>query len=164
MIKFRWLLGATMIGCAFAAADTSACEPAASGGSVLLGPPSDARVSVKFGMVRHPVLGRTRLHTGWDYAAAPGSPARAAERGRVVQAGWSGPYGNRVVIDHGGGLQTAYAHLKNIAVANGECVAKGSRIGDVGSTGLGTGAHLHFETRKDSKLADPAVWLGKPDR
>lgn len=164
MIKFRWLLGAAMIGCAFAAADTSACELAASTESVHLVPPSEGRVSVKFGMVRHPVLGRTRLHTGWDYAAARGSPARAAANGRVVEARWSGPYGNRVVIDHGGGLQTTYAHLKNIAVANGACVEKGSRIGDVGSTGLSSGAHLHFETNQHGRVADPAAWLGTPDR
>jgi murein DD-endopeptidase MepM/ murein hydrolase activator NlpD len=153
-----------MIGCAFAAADAAACELAASAGSVHLGHPSDGRVSVMFGMVRHPVLGRKRLHTGWDYAAARGVPVRAAASGRVVQAGWSGPYGNRVVIDHGGGLQTAYAHLKQIAVAGGACVEKGSRIGDVGSTGLSSGAHLHFETRQDGRVTDPAAWLGKPDQ
>jgi murein DD-endopeptidase MepM/ murein hydrolase activator NlpD len=112
-----------------------------------------------FGFRRHPVLGYAKLHPGWDFTLAIGTPIRAAAPGRIEAAGYDGPSGKAIVIDHGGGVQTAYAHLSRIEVARGTCVAAGVEIGAAGSTGLSTGPHLHFEVRKDGAAVDPAMWL-----
>jgi murein DD-endopeptidase MepM/ murein hydrolase activator NlpD len=114
-------------------------------------------VSSTFGLRRHPLLGFTRLHAGVDFAAPPGTPVLAAGDGRVVQAGRNGGYGNWVKILHSGALSTAYAHLRRIApgIRSGARVRQSQVIGFVGSTGLSTGPHLHFELQRGGKPVDP---------
>jgi murein DD-endopeptidase MepM/ murein hydrolase activator NlpD len=102
-----------------------------------------------------------RMHEGIDLGAAYGTPIAAAAAGVVIYAGWEGGYGNLVVIDHGGGLATAYGHQSRIAVAAGQSVSQGEIIGYVGSTGHSTGPHLHFEVRVDGEAVDPLVDRGK---
>ena len=100
-----------------------------------------------------------RMHTGIDLGAAYGTPIAAAASGSVIYADWLGGYGNLTVIDHGGGLATAYAHQSRIAVSVGESVAQGQIIGYVGSTGHSTGPHLHFEVRVNGQPVDPLGYL-----
>jgi murein DD-endopeptidase MepM/ murein hydrolase activator NlpD len=100
-----------------------------------------------------------RMHTGIDLGASYGTPIAAAAAGTVIYAGWLGGYGNLTVIDHGGGLATAYGHQSRIAVSFGEQVAQGQTIGYVGSTGHSTGPHLHFEVRVNGQAVDPLGYL-----
>lgn len=100
-----------------------------------------------------------RMHQGLDVAAPTGRPITAAKSGKVILAGASGGYGNLVVIDHGGGLSTAYAHQSRIAVGVGDVVTQGGLIGYVGSTGRSTGPHLHFEVRVNGAARDPLPYL-----
>lgn len=99
-------------------------------------------------------------HTGLDFAGSIGTNIRAAASGKVVSAGYEGAYGNRVVIDHGGGLQTTYNHMSAIRVSVGQKVYAGDHIGELGSTGNSTGPHLHFEVLKNDQFIDPEAWLG----
>ena len=100
-----------------------------------------------------------RMHEGLDIAASYGAPISAASSGTVIYAGWMGGYGNLVVIDHGGGLATAYGHQSSIAVSSGSHVSQGQTIGYVGSTGHSTGPHLHFEVRVNGSAVDPMGYL-----
>ena len=100
-----------------------------------------------------------RMHEGLDIAAPTGRPITAAKSGKVIVAGPSGGYGNLVVIDHGGGLSTAYGHQSRIAVSVGDPVTQGGLIGYVGSTGHSTGPHLHFEVRVSGAARDPLPYL-----
>jgi murein DD-endopeptidase MepM/ murein hydrolase activator NlpD len=100
-----------------------------------------------------------RMHEGIDLGAAYGTPIAAAGSGTVIYAGWLGGYGNLTVIDHGGGLATAYGHQSRIAVSVGQQVAGGEIIGYVGSTGHSTGPHLHFEVRVNGQAVDPLGYL-----
>jgi murein DD-endopeptidase MepM/ murein hydrolase activator NlpD len=100
-----------------------------------------------------------RMHEGLDIAASYGAPISAASSGTVIYAGWMGGYGNLVVIDHGGGLATAYGHQSSIAVSSGSQVSQGQTIGYVGSTGHSTGPHLHFEVRVNGAAVDPMGYL-----
>jgi murein DD-endopeptidase MepM/ murein hydrolase activator NlpD len=100
-----------------------------------------------------------RMHEGIDLGASYGTPISAAAAGVVIYAGWEGGYGNLVVIDHGGGLATAYGHQSQIAVSTGQSVAQGQIIGYVGSTGHSTGPHLHFEVRVNGQAVDPLGYL-----
>lgn len=100
------------------------------------------------------------VHTGLDFAGPTGTPILAAASGKVVSSGYEGSYGNQVIIDHGGGYQTAYSHLSGLNVSVGETVSTGDQVGRRGSTGNSTGAHLHFEVTKDGKFVDPEGWLG----
>ena len=99
-----------------------------------------------------------RLHAGIDIGVATGTPIRAAAAGVVVFAGWAGGYGNLVVVDHGGGIATAYAHQQRIYVTGGP-VSQGQVLGEVGSTGNSTGPHLHFEVRVGGNPVDPLAYL-----
>ncbi len=102
------------------------------------------------------------FHTGLDLAAPWGSPVQAADSGTVVVAGWEGDYGNRIIIDHGGGkLQTLYGHLSSFAVRVGDRVGKGQVIGRVGSTGRSTGPHVHFEVRVEGRHVNPMNYFPK---
>lgn len=100
------------------------------------------------------------LHHGIDVAAPPGTPVRAMASGRVVHAGWLGGYGLTVMLDHGGGLVTLYAHLAEIRVEPGRGVEGRDVVGLVGQTGNATGPHLHFEIRRRGRAEDPVPLLG----
>jgi murein DD-endopeptidase MepM/ murein hydrolase activator NlpD len=100
-----------------------------------------------------------RMHEGIDIAAGSGTPIAAAASGTVISAGWLGGYGNLVVIDHGGGLATAYAHLSGYAVGSGQSVSQGQVVGYVGCTGHCFGPHLHFEVRVNGAAVDPLGYL-----
>ncbi|WP_336367315.1 OapA family protein [Marinobacter sp. C2H3] len=120
----------------------------------ILRTPIDARVSSPFNLQRrHPVLDVVRPHEGTDYAAAPGTPIKAAGTGRVLSAGWKGGYGRAVVLQHGDGITTLYAHMSRIGkgVRAGARVKQGQTIGYVGSSGMVTGPHLHYEYRKNGR-------------
>ncbi len=121
--------------------------------------PSDAPISSSFGWRMHPILGYQKFHSGMDFAAGYGSTIRAADRGTVIFAGWYGGYGNTVIIDHGNGITTLYGHSSELYVAEGQSVERGQAIAAIGSTGLSTGPHLHFEVRKDGEPTDPATYL-----
>ncbi len=119
-------------------------------------PVAGARKTSGFGMRMHPLLGYSRMHQGTDYAAVYGTPIRAVTDGVVAFAGWHGGHGNMVKLAHMGGLGTGYAHMSRIAVAPGARVAQGQVIGFVGSTGLSTGPHLHFEVYRGGMAVNPA--------
>lgn len=125
----------------------------------VLGWPVSGRLSSPFGYRIHPIFGTRRLHTGIDISAASGAPISAAGDGRVILAEPYGGYGNAVVIDHGGGLATLYAHQSRIVVSAGTNVVRGETIGYVGCTGFCTGPHLHFETRENGTAVDPMKYL-----
>ena len=104
---------------------------------------------------KNPVTGVYKRHTGTDIGAAYGAAIVAANAGTVTLAGWNSGYGNCVVIDHGGGKATLYAHMSAYSVSKGQSVTKGQRIGSVGSTGNSTGPHLHFEVLINGSAVDP---------
>lgn len=117
--------------------------------------PVSGSISSRFGMRRHPILGYRRMHSGLDFRARYGSPVYAASDGKVIMAGRNGGYGKFVKISHGGNLASGYAHLSNIAVSNGNHVRRGQVIGYVGSTGLSTGPHLHYELYRGGRAINP---------
>jgi len=113
-------------------------------------------ITCKYGYRTHPVTGKKNsLHTGTDIRAASGTKIYASNGGKVVTSVYNSAYGNYVIIDHGGGYMTLYAHMKSLGVAEGTVVNRGDVIGYVGSTGYSTGPHLHFEIIKDGKTYDP---------
>jgi murein DD-endopeptidase MepM/ murein hydrolase activator NlpD len=124
-------------------------------GSGLLAAPVAGNITSYFGMRRHPILGYVRLHAGVDIAAANGSPIYAVTDGVVSYAGWHGGHGNYVRLQHGGGIDTGYGHMSRIAVGVGSHVTRGEVIGYVGSTGLATGPHLHYELFRGGQPVDP---------
>ncbi len=111
-----------------------------------------------YGYRTHPISGQRRLHAGIDIGAPTGQKIVGVTDGKVVSAGWRGGYGMTVVVDHGGGVATLYAHQSRLAVRAGEIIASGQTIGYIGSTGYSTGPHLHFEVRVDGKPVDPMDW------
>jgi len=124
--------------------------------------PVDGSVPAAGGFGARWVVGCTACstnHAGLDFAAPTGTPAVAAMPGVVVSAGVLGGYGNQVLVQHADGLQTRYGHLSRIDVRVGQVVTAGERIGAVGSTGVSTGPHLHFEVIVSGHPVDPAVWL-----
>jgi murein DD-endopeptidase MepM/ murein hydrolase activator NlpD len=120
------------------------------------------RISGNFGLRRHPILGTVRRHEGTDYAAGSGTPVRAIGDGVVIKAGWSNTYGNVMELRHPNGFVSRYGHLQGFArgVTRGTRVAVGRTIGYVGSTGLSTGPHLHFEVLVNGAQRDPRRALG----
>ena len=122
--------------------------------------PGYTRITSKYGMRTHPITGVYKLHTGVDIGAPMGASFVAANDGVVVKAGYNGAYGNMVIIDHGGGIQTLYAHGSEIMVNVGDVVKKGETVVlKVGSTGYSTGAHAHFEVRINGKTVDPMPYI-----
>ena len=124
-----------------------------------------ARISSGFGARRHPVLGRMRMHNGVDYAAGTGTPIMAAGDGRIAFAGWKGGYGRTVIVDHGRGHTTLYGHMSRLGNYRvGQPVSQGATIGYVGSTGLATGPHLHYEFRVNGVHKNPlSVTMPRPE-
>lgn len=134
---------------------TTTAAPARSG----LVRPVPSAVTSGYGNRIHPIYGDERLHTGWDMNGAMGSPIVAAASGTVIFAGVKGGYGNTIMIDHGGGMVTLYAHQSQFAVGYGQQVSAGQVIGYVGSTGDSTGPHLHFEVRINGTPVNPSRYL-----
>src|SRR5688572_5308586 len=122
-------------------------------------PLDSATLTSDFGMRTHPVLGGRRNHKGIDLAQPTGTPVYATADGVVGKAEWFSSYGNYIQIEHGGEMQTRYAHLSGYAVAAGEQVRKGQLIGFVGSTGRSTGPHLHYEVRVAGEAVDPTPFM-----
>ncbi|MFO1255126.1 MAG: peptidoglycan DD-metalloendopeptidase family protein [Sphingomonadaceae bacterium] len=123
--------------------------------SGLIMPVVGGRITSNFGARRHPILGYTRMHAGIDFGAAYGSPIYAVSDGNVIFSGWHGGHGNYVKLDHGGGFATGYGHMSRIAVGAGGHVRAGQVIGYVGSTGLSTGPHLHYELYRNGTPVNP---------
>lgn len=128
-------------------------------GSGVLSRPVDGALTSGFGPRKHPIFGTMRMHLGMDFVGASGTPVRAPADATVVVAGDRGGYGTTVILDHGNTLATLYAHLSRTAVTEGSTVSRGTVIGYVGSTGLSTGPHLHFEVRANGNPVDPARYL-----
>ncbi len=121
--------------------------------------PVTGTITSPFGYRPNPFGGGMEFHQGLDIAAPTGTTVTAAAGGTIISAGWYGGYGNYILIDHGGGMATGYGHLSQIFVSAGQQVQKGQAIGAVGSTGMSTGPHLHFEVRINGKPTDPAAYL-----
>jgi len=121
--------------------------------------PVPGKITSPFGPRLHPILGYTRMHTGADMTAPLGQDIRAGAAGRVILASTYGGYGLTVIIDHGGGMTTLYAHQSKVFVVAGEQVTAGETVGEAGSSGLATGPHLHFEVRINGTPVDPADYL-----
>jgi murein DD-endopeptidase MepM/ murein hydrolase activator NlpD len=117
--------------------------------------PVNGSISSGFGYRVHPIFRVRKMHTGVDINADAGTPIKAAAGGVVVHSGRRGGYGNCVIIDHGGGLATVYAHCSTLSVSAGQEVKQRQVIGRVGSTGIATGPHLHFEVRRNGAPVDP---------
>jgi len=117
------------------------------------------RISSNYGWRTHPIFKRRKHHNGIDLAAPYGTPITAAGAGVVIYAGRKGGYGNMVMINHGKGYATVYAHMSSILVSNGQEVMEEQPIGKVGSTGISTGNHLHFEIRVNGKHHNPKEFL-----
>ena len=117
--------------------------------------PVNGRMSSGFGYRIHPIRRTRRMHTGLDIAAPGGTPIKAAGDGKVITSAYLNGYGNTVVIDHGGGVSTLYGHCSRLHVRVGQMVKRGDRIAAVGSTGLSTGNHLHWEVRINGKPVNP---------
>lgn len=122
------------------------------------------RISDKYGMRFHPVLKYKRLHTGIDLAGERGTPILAAADGKVVKVAYSVGYGRMVIIEHGNNVKTVYAHLKKFNVLKGQTVSKGDQIAELGSSGMSTGPHLHYEIRVGDKTIDPLVMVGVDEK
>ncbi|HOE16356.1 MAG TPA: M23 family metallopeptidase [Syntrophorhabdaceae bacterium] len=121
--------------------------------------PIQGEVSSYFGQREHPVTGERSMHTGVDIRAHSGTPVYATAPGIVSFSGWTDGSGYIIVLEHGYGFSTAYAHNKKNHVAVGQKVKKGELIASSGSTGMTTGAHLHYEVWKDSRQIDPSPYL-----
>jgi murein DD-endopeptidase MepM/ murein hydrolase activator NlpD len=121
--------------------------------------PTAGGIGSGFGWRIHPIYGTPRFHAGVDMGGACGQPIWAAEAGIVISAGYNGGYGYAVVIDHGNGVATLYAHQPYVMVSYGQSVGRGQQIGVVGSTGLSTACHLHFEVRINGTPVDPVPYI-----
>ena len=121
--------------------------------------PYQCQVTDSYGYRTHPIFGDERFHSGIDISANEGATIIAADSGVVSYCGWNGGYGNCVMINHGGGRVTLYAHMSAFAVSNGATVTQGQVIGYVGSTGNSTGPHLHFEVRVNGATTDPKSYF-----
>jgi len=121
--------------------------------------PTNGWLSSGFGNRVHPILKTTRLHAGVDLAAATGTPIIASRGGTVSFVGWMSGYGQTVMVYHGGGVATLYAHMSAFSVSEGSYIAQGGRLGSVGMTGTATGPHLHFEVRISGVPQNPCGYI-----
>lgn len=133
--------------------------PAGHGGTGQFMWPCNGPITSYYGWRTHPIFGTTKYHSGMDIAVDSGTPIHAADSGTVVYSGWLGGYGNCVMIDHGGGLVTLYAHNSALNVGEGQYVSKGTVVAYAGSTGYSTGPHCHFEVRLHGELTEPLNYL-----
>lgn len=129
------------------------------GGELAWPVPGYTRISSEYGMRTHPITGVYKLHTGVDISAPTGANFIAANDGIVTKAGYNSAYGNMVIIDHGGGVSTLYAHGSEILVQVGQVVKRGESVLKVGSTGYSTGPHAHFEVRLNGVVTDPIPYI-----
>ncbi|UVC13686.1 M23 family metallopeptidase [Mesorhizobium onobrychidis] len=125
----------------------------------LANPAPGRSVTSPFGVRTDPLLGTAALHSGMDFRAPTGMPAKVTAPGIVVKAGWNGGYGRMVEVDHGNGFATRYGHLSKINVTVGERLNAGDVIGKTGSSGRSTGPHLHYEIRHNGEAIDPLRFL-----
>lgn len=121
--------------------------------------PASGPITDPFGMRMHPVTHEWRMHNGLDIGAPMGATITASAPGRVIYSGWEGGYGNTIILDHGGATSTLYGHCSQLFVSEGQEVQRGQAIGAVGSTGVSTGPHLHFEIRINGVAVDPSSRL-----
>ncbi len=121
--------------------------------------PVDGPITSGFGMRYHPILHYTRIHAGIDFGVRSGTPIHAAADGRVISAHYSTSFGNVVMIDHGGGITTVYAHCSRLLVGDGETVHRGQTIAASGATGLAAGPHLHWEVHVNNHAVNPRSWF-----
>lgn len=129
------------------------------GGTMAWPVPGYTRITSQFGMRTHPITGVYKLHTGVDIGAPMGATFIAANDGLVTYAGWNNAYGNMVIVDHGGGITTLYAHGSEILVHAGDTVLQGTPVLKVGSTGYSTGPHAHFEVRINGEYVQPLDYI-----
>ena len=125
--------------------------------------PCRGHYSSPFGYRIHPVYGYSRFHSGVDITASYGTPIKATAAGRVVTSGWLGGYGNTIEIDHGNGLKTLYGHCSSLAVGRGAFVKKGQVVAYVGSTGVSTGPHVHYEVSRSGSQINPDPYMKQKD-
>lgn len=121
--------------------------------------PGHNRITSRYGYRTHPIFKTNKFHAGIDVGAPLGTPITAADSGIVISTGWQGGYGNTVIVSHGNGISTLYAHNSAITVSVGDYVDKGDTIALCGSTGYSTGPHLHFEVRLNGSTTNPLEWL-----
>ena len=129
------------------------------GGAMCWPSQASTRVTSPFGWRYLSLLGGKNYHTGVDIGAAAGTNILAANSGKVIKAGWNNSYGYMVMVDHGGGIVTLYAHASKLLVSTGDVVARGQAIALIGSTGMSTGNHLHFEVRVDGAYKNPLNYI-----
>jgi murein DD-endopeptidase MepM/ murein hydrolase activator NlpD len=121
--------------------------------------PVEGRLMSYFGRRSDPFSGEGTFHAGIDISVPTGTPVHATADGTIMSAEWAGQYGRMVVIDHGSGLHTQYAHLSQLDVVAGQWVRRGALIGRSGSSGRSTGAHLHYEVRRGGTPVNPSQFL-----
>lgn len=131
------------------------------GGTMSWPVPASSKITSPFGTRIHPILKTKKMHTGIDISVGSGNNVIAAQSGTVIHSGWLGGYGKALIIDHGGGIATLYAHNSSLLVAEGAKVAQGQSIAKSGSTGLSTGPHVHFEVRVNGQYVDPMKYVSK---
>ena len=129
------------------------------GGAMCWPSQASTRITSPFGWRYLSLLGGRNYHTGVDIGAAGGTNILAANSGKVIKAGWNNSYGYMVMVDHGGGIVTLYAHSSKLLVKTGDVVTRGQAIALIGSTGMSTGNHLHFEVRVNGKYQNPLNYI-----
>ena len=139
--------------------ESSGSGSSSSGGTGRFMWPCRGEITSYFGWRTHPIFGTTKYHSGMDIAVDYGTPIMAADSGTVIYSGWLGGYGYAVMIDHGSGLVTLYAHNQSLNVYEGQYVNKGTCIAYAGSTGYSTGPHCHFEVRLHGEVTEPLNYL-----
>lgn len=138
--------------------ESSSSAPSAGGTGRFMWP-CNGEITSYYGWRTHPIFGTTKYHSGMDIAVDYGTPIHAADSGTVIYSGWLGGYGNCVMIDHGGGLVSLYAHNQSLNVGEGQFVNKGTVVAYAGSTGYSTGPHCHFEVRMHGEVTEPLNYL-----